>query len=130
MKIINAQGAVLGRLASYVAKELLKGEEISLVNCDDVLITGNKVRIKKDFQEKREKIGSGQKGPKISRTSEKIVKRCVRGMLPNHRMGRGRPAFKRVKCYAKIPSEFEGKKIIEFEKKKTIKSSKVKEFIK
>ena len=40
MKIIDAQGAILGRLASFVAKDLLKGEKIVIVNCkDDANIT-------------------------------------------------------------------------------------------
>jgi len=42
MKIIDGKGAVLGRLASYVAKESLKGEEIAVVNCDEIIITGTK----------------------------------------------------------------------------------------
>ena len=42
MKIIDGKNAVLGRLASFVAKEALKGEEIVIVNCDEIMITGNK----------------------------------------------------------------------------------------
>jgi len=110
MKIIEGKGAVLGRLASYVAKEALKGEEIVIVNCEQILITGNKENIQKEFLEKRSKVGSGQKGPKHHRTSEKIVKRTIRGMLPDHKEGRGRVAFKKVKCYVGMPKEFEGKK--------------------
>ena len=97
MKVIDGKNAVLGRLASYAAKESLKGEEVKIINCEQVIITGSRKFIEKDFQEKREKIGSGQKGPKISRASEKIVKRAIRGMLPDHREGRGREAFKRIR---------------------------------
>lgn len=130
MKIIDGKNAILGRLASYVAKELLKGEEIAVVNCEEIIITGNKKNIKEKFEERRGKIGSGQKGPKHSRTSEKIVKRTIRGMLPNHRKGRGKEALKRIKCYAKIPKEFmEAKKIIAGKEIKK-KFSLVKEFIK
>ena len=112
MKIIDGKNATLGRLASYVAKEVLKGEEIAIVNCEDVIITGNKKSIKENFEAKRKRVGSTQKGPKVSRTSEKIVKTAIRGMLPNYRLGRGRVAFKRVKCYARIPKEFEEAKKI------------------
>lgn len=120
MKIIDGKGAVLGRLASYAAKKALKGEEIVIVNCEQIIITGNKKNIKKEFEEKRKRVGSSQKGPKHSRVSEKIVKRTIRGMLPDHRKGRGREAFKKIKCYAGIPKEFEEeKKIVSGKQKKT-----------
>ena len=113
MKIIDGKNAVLGRLASYVAKEALKGEEIVILNCEQVIITGNRKDIKERFEAKRRRVGSSQKGPVHSRSSEKIVKRTVRGMLPDHRRGRGKIAFKRIKCYTGIPKEFqESKKIV------------------
>ena len=130
MKIIDGKNAVLGRLASYAAKEALKGEEISIVNCEQIIITGNRKFIEKDFQEKRERVGSGQKGPKISRTSEKIVKRAIRGMLPDHRLGRGKEAFKKIKCYVGIPPEFKDSKKISFNDEDKIKYISVKELSK
>ena len=126
MKIIDGKGAVLGRLASFVAKEVLKGEEIVMINCNHVIITGNKKRIKEDFEEKRSKVGSGQKGPKVSRLSERIVKRAVRGMLPNHRRGRGKEALRKIKCYAGVPKEYEkSKKILAGRKPKVPNKSKI-----
>ena len=113
MKIIDGKNAVLGRLASYVAKQALKGEEIVILNCEQVIVTGNRTNIKKKFEDKRGRVGSSQKGPKHSRTSDKIVKRTIRGMLPDHRKGRGEIAFKKIKCYVGIPKEFqESKKIV------------------
>jgi len=129
MKVIDGKGIVLGRIASYAAKESLKGEDIAIVNCNDVIITGNRERIKEDFNIKRGRIGSSQKGPKHPRDPEKIVKRAIRGMLPEHRWGRGRVAMKRIKCYNKIPKELEKEKLIELEGKEKIKSSKIKEII-
>jgi len=130
MKIIDASGARLGRLASYVAKEALKGEEFAILNCEEIIISGNKKMIKEKFEKKRRMIGAGQKGPKHPKPAHMIVKRAIRGMLPEHRFGRGRPAFKRIKCYKGIPLEFtESKKIIAG-KEKPIKFSKVGEFTK
>ena len=40
MKIYDGKGAVLGRLASKVAKEALQGEEIAILNCEEIIITG------------------------------------------------------------------------------------------
>jgi large subunit ribosomal protein L13 len=112
MKIIDGENTILGRLASYVAKESLKGEEINVINCDKVIITGSKKNILQEFKEERSKVGSGQKGPKHSRLNEKIVKRAIRGMLPNHRFGRGRVAFKKIKCFVGTPKEFTDSKKI------------------
>ena len=129
MKVIDGKNAVLGRLASYVAKESLKGEEIIILNCDEVLITGNKKSIEKELLESKSKIGTTQQGPKPSRTSEKIVKRVIRGMLPDHRVGRGKEALKRIKCFKGSPREFEDKKKIIAGKEKPGKISRIKEFI-
>ena len=38
LKIIDGKGTILGRLASYAAKEALKGEEIVILNCNEVII--------------------------------------------------------------------------------------------
>ncbi len=130
MKVIDGKNAVLGRLASYAAKESLKGEEVKIINCEQVIITGSRKFIEKDFQEKREKIGSGQKGPKILRASEKIVKRAIRGMLPDHREGRGREAFKRIRCYVGIPQEFKDSNKITFNNEDKLKYIRVKEISK
>jgi|SRR3989344_58855 len=130
MKIIDGSGMVLGRLASHTAKEALKGEEIAIVNCSEVIITGNIKKIEEEFLEKRSRIGSSLKGPKHSRKTEKIVKRTIRGMLPNYREGRGREAWKRIRCYDKIPKELEKEGFIQLKKENKIKINKVKEFTK
>lgn len=118
MIVLDGKNAVLGRLASYVAKRALLGEEIAVINVDDIIITGSKKDIKDNFELRRSKVGSGQKGPKYSRDTEKIVKRAIRGMLPNHRTGRGKDAFLRIKTYRGIPKEFESAKKITFEENK------------
>ena len=132
MKVIDGRDAVLGRLASYVAKESLKGEEIAVLNCEKIIITGNKKNIKENFESKRKRVGSTQKGPKVSRLNEKIVKRAIRGMLPNYREGRGKIALKRIKCYVGEPIEFKDSKKIIFEEKgnKKIKFIRVKDLSK
>lgn len=131
MKIIDGKNAILGRLASYAAKESLKGEELAIINCEQIFITGNRKNIMEGFEAKRKRVGSTQKGPKVSRTNEKIVKMTIRGMLPNaRRMGRGRDAIKRIKCYTGVPKEFEGKEKISMEQKAITKGIRVKEIAK
>jgi large subunit ribosomal protein L13 len=130
MKIIDGTDATLGRLASYAAKQALQGEEIVVLNCEKVIITGKRKSIFRDFDESRSRVGSSQKGPKISRLPERIVKRVIRGMLPDHRMGRGRGAWKRIKCYKGVPKEFVDKKAIISGKAKHSKFVYVGEFAK
>jgi large subunit ribosomal protein L13 len=130
MKIIDGNNTVLGRLASFCAKEALKGEEIRVVNCENVIINGNQKTIKREFKEKRSRFGHSQKGPKHHADCEKIVKRAIRGMLPNHREGRGKTAFSQVKCYKGLPKEFENTNLLKLNDKKKIKYSKIMEFAK
>jgi len=126
-KIIDGKDAIMGRLASHVAKEVLKGEEIVILNCDQVIISGGRKSIEKDFHEMRGRVGSSQKGPKHSRSSEKIVKRTIRGMLPDHRRGRGKLAYKRIRCYVGTPKEFQDSEKIVSNKEKKIKFIRVKD---
>jgi len=130
MKIIDGKNAIMGRLASYVAKEALKGEEIVILNCEYVIITGNRKDIKENFEKKRRRVGSGQKGPKHSKRADLIVKRAIRGMLPNYRQGRGKEALKKIKCYVGVPKEFQDAKKIVAGKTKKSKFVNVKEIAK
>ncbi|MCJ7571024.1 MAG: 50S ribosomal protein L13 [Candidatus Thermoplasmatota archaeon] len=106
--IIDATGAILGRLGTNAAKRLLKGEEIAVINSEKAIISGKKASIKNIYKQKRE-VGTYRKGPFFPRTPDKIVKRTIRGMIP-YQTSHGRQAFKRLKCYTGIPREFEGQK--------------------
>lgn len=129
IKIIDAENAIMGRLASYVARQALRGEEIIILNSEKAIITGNRKNIQKEFLEGRGRVGSGQEGPKISRSAEKILKRTIRGMLP-HRSKRGIDAMKRIRCYSKTPREFENSKKILAGKEKPVKYIEIKKLIK
>ena len=106
--IIDASGAILGRLSTFTAKRLLKGEEIAVINSEKAIISGKKSSIKNRYKEKRE-LGTYRKGPFYPRMPDMIVKRTIRGMIP-YQTPHGRTAFKRLKCYIGVPKEFEGKK--------------------
>ncbi|HEX17198.1 MAG: 50S ribosomal protein L13 [Thermoplasmata archaeon] len=104
VKVIDADGAVLGRMASIVAKRLLKGEEIAIVNSEKAIIVGDEQMIKQEYREKRE-IGTQRKGPFFPRMPHMIVKRTIRGMLP-YQQPKGREALKRLRCYIGVPEEY------------------------
>jgi len=118
--IIDADGATLGRLSTSIAKRLLNGEEIVVVNSEKAIVSGKKASIKEAYTHKRE-LGTYRKGPFYPRMPDKIVKRTIRGMIP-YQTPKGRLAFKRLKCYIGVPKEFEGKKfeVIETAKKQLV----------
>jgi large subunit ribosomal protein L13 len=116
--IIDANGLTLGRLGTFVAKNLLKGEDIVIVNSEKAIISGKKQTLKTIYKEKRDR-GTYRKGPFFPRMPDMIVKRTIRGMIP-YQTPSGRAAFKRLKCYTGIPKQFEGKKFETIENAKKL----------
>ncbi len=106
-RLIDANGATLGRLCTTVAKSLLNGDEIAIINSEKAIISGKKQRIKNEYKERRD-IGTYRKGPFFHRSPDRIVRRTVRGMIP-YQTSHGRAAYKRLRCYVGIPDEFQGK---------------------
>jgi large subunit ribosomal protein L13 len=103
--VIDADGNVIGRLCTSVAKRILGGEEIVIVNAEKAIVTGSKDAIFAGYKQKKDR-GKVIHGPFYPRRADLILKRCVRGMLPwDHT--RGRDAYRRVKCYVGVPKEFE-----------------------
>lgn len=103
--VIDADGLVLGRMASVIAKRLLAGETIELVNAQKVVISGNKVNLVKEWKEFL-KVGGFGKGPVHHRRPHEIVRRTVRGMLP-YRIPKGDAAYKRLHVHIGVPEELE-----------------------
>ena len=117
--IINAEGQILGRLCTFVAKKALLGEEVIVVNAEKAVISGNKdVIFRKELEKlKIRNLGNPRKGPFHQKRPDKFVRRSIRGMLP-WRKPRGREAFKRVMVYIGTPEE-EIKKRHDIDIKKT-----------
>lgn len=104
--IINAEGTVAGRLASILAKELLNGKSVAVVNAEKALVSGKPGTTMEDFRAKRER-GDPYHGPFYPRLPDRMLKRFVRGMLP--KSPRGREALKRLRVFISMPRELEGK---------------------
>ena len=101
--VIDAKGHVLGRLSSILAKRLLSGEKIVVVNAEKAVITGEKSMVFERYLEKYER-GSKEKGPYYPRHPERIFKRTVRGMLP-WKSRRRREAYRNLKVFIGVPEE-------------------------
>jgi len=105
--IIDAEGLILGRMASQVAKRLLNGEKVVIVNAEKAIISGKRLSILREMQDFLQ-IGHFRKGPYHPRRPDTIVKRVIRGMLPRKKP-RGKEALKRLRVYIGIPKDYEGK---------------------
>ncbi|CAH8677350.1 unnamed protein product [Schistosoma rodhaini] len=109
--IIDAQGHLLGRLASVVAKTLLNGQKVVVVRCESINISGSFYRNKLkylDFLRKRMNTNPSR-GPYHFRAPAKIFWRTVRGMLP-HKLHRGKQALDKLKVFEGIPPPYDKKK--------------------
>ncbi|HLC81725.1 MAG TPA: 50S ribosomal protein L13 [Candidatus Nanoarchaeia archaeon] len=114
MKIYNGEGIILGRLASEAAKTALSGEEVRVVNCNKIIVSGKKTNTFQMAKARRDRKGYPLKSAKHSRLPERYVRRSIRGMLP-WKFARGREAFKRVMCYRGLPEEFAAQQLISLE---------------
>ncbi|MCS7112925.1 MAG: 50S ribosomal protein L13 [Nitrososphaerota archaeon] len=118
--VIDASGHILGRLASFVAKKLLEGYRIFVVNAEKAVVscTSEKSVVEewKTFLE----VGRYRAGPIHHRRPDRILRRVVRGMLP-YRTDRGRRAYKRLKVYIGFPGELKGYRVSEIPEAKADK---------
>jgi large subunit ribosomal protein L13 len=103
--VIDAEGLILGRLCTHVAKRLLNGEEIVVINAEKAVVSGRKEQLL-EFYKHRRKRGKSHltKGPYYPRTADRIIKRSVRGMV-EYRKPSGRAALKRLRVYLGVPKE-------------------------
>ena len=105
--LIDASGLILGRVASDVAKRLLEGATIVIVNAEKAVISGRRHSIVKDAKTFLE-VGHPRKGPYHRRRPDRILRRTVRGMLPRKKP-KGQAAYRRLKVYIGVPEELKDK---------------------
>lgn len=107
--LIDGKDLVMGRLGSLVAKRLLLGESIRIINCKDVVILGRKSYLVEKYKAKLSNKVVKQ-GPYYTRSPADIVKRAMRNMLP-YKNQRGIDAYRRLKCYNSTPSILKNDKV-------------------
>jgi large subunit ribosomal protein L13 len=108
--IIDASGAVLGRLASFAAKRLVSGEDVIVVNAEKAVISGGRAATLERYKVKFNRLSKGTptEGPKFYRRPDMLVKRTIRGMVGFTRP-RGELAFKRLRVFMGVPKEYADK---------------------
>jgi large subunit ribosomal protein L13 len=100
--VVDAEGKVLGRLASEIAKilrgkhkpmytpHLDTGDNVVVVNAEKVRLTGNKVETKTYFRHTGY-MGGAKLIPfrrMLEQHPERIIELAVKGMLPKNNLGR------------------------------------------
>lgn len=110
MVVIDASGAVVGRLGARVAKLLLSGQEVEIINADEAVMLGSLVAAKAKYASRRSQKNkrTPEDSPVWPRVPHLLLRRMVRGMLP-HKNQRGRDAYKRL--HVTVGSATEGKAI-------------------
>ena len=101
--VVNGEGLILGRMCSKVAKRLLNGEQIIIVNAEKIIISGKR-KSKVAEAHKFLEVGAPDRGPFHSRRPDRIVRKTVRGMVP-WKQPKGKVAYKRLKVYLGVPLE-------------------------
>ena len=110
--VVNAEGAILGRLASRIAAILRGkhnplftphadlGDSVVVINAEKIVLTGRKME-KKNYYRHSGYIG-GLKTitakKLIEKRPEDVIRFAVKGMLPKNSLGRR--LYKKLKVYA------------------------------
>lgn len=113
--VLDATNAIIGRLATYAAKQALNGARVDVINVEKAIMSGNRTQILEKYNYRRTYIGQIRCGPYTKRRPDMFVRRIIRGMLPFQR-ARGKDAFGRVMCYMGTPAKFASAKIEKMDK--------------
>ena len=105
--VVNGDGHVAGRLSSRVAKMLLDGDHVYVVNSEKILISGKRDTVLRAWLKKLEisSVVNPKHGPFHPRTPNGILTRMIRGMIPR-RKTKGVEAFRRLRVYVGIPAHY------------------------
>ncbi len=110
---VNAEGLIVGRMCSKVAKRLLNGEEVIILNAEKAVFSGKK-KSKVLEAHKFLEVGAPMRGPFHYRRPDRFLRKTVRGMVP-FKQPKGKNAYKRLKVFMGVPLEFKDQKMITFE---------------
>ncbi len=113
--VVDGAGHIAGRLASLVAKNLLEGKRVVVVNTEKILISGNISSIRKEWEKRLEisSVTNPKHGPFHPRRPERIFARMVRGMIPRKK-AKGVAALKRLRTYIGVPEEYKNIEKVSF----------------
>ena len=116
--VVDATNHIAGRLASNVAKLLMQGNRVSVVNCEKIMMSGtrsNQIKEQREFLEINSIINY-KHGPVHYRRPDTLMAKMIRQMLPYDRKPSGKEAHQRLRTYIGSPQEIKSLEKIQFEK--------------
>ncbi len=118
--VVDATNHIAGRLASNVAKLLMQGNRVSVVNCEKIMMSGTRSNQIKEYREFLEinSIINYKHGPVHYRRPDTLMAKMIRQMLPYDRKPSGKAAHQRLRTYIGSPKEIKSIGKIQFEKAK------------
>lgn len=105
MVVIDADGAVVGRLGARVAKLLLAGQVVEIINAEKAVMLGSVSAAKEHYLSRKHQKNkrNPEESPKWPNSPHLLLRRIMRGMLPWSSQ-RGRDAYHRLKVTIGSPS--------------------------
>jgi large subunit ribosomal protein L13 len=113
---IDATNQIAGRLSSKIAKLVLSGKRVVVVNAEKALISGSRTSVINQWKERLELSSRVNPiyGPIHPRRPDNILRRMVRGMVPRKKP-KGATAMKRLRVYIGVPTGVDESKMTKFE---------------
>lgn len=122
--LVDGTGMIAGRLASNVAKMLLRGTRVSIVNCENIMISGTRSSIIREYRDFLEisSILNPKHGPYHPRRPDTIIARMIRGMLPRKKPS-GKTALGRLRTYIGTPKGVKSLERVELQRARITRPS-------
>ncbi|MCV0391695.1 MAG: 50S ribosomal protein L13 [Nitrosopumilus sp.] len=122
--VVDGSNHIAGRLSSQVAKLLIKGNRVSVVNCEKIMMSGTRGNHIKEYREFLEinSVINPKHGPVHPRRPDTIIAKMIRGMLPYDSKPSGKSSHQRLRTYIGSPKELKSFEKIQFEKAKIKRS--------
>jgi large subunit ribosomal protein L13 len=102
--VVDVSNQVAGRIASVIAKRLLEGENVVVINAERAVLSGSRASVVTAY---KDRLGlrtatSPWKGPFHAREPHRMLHRIIRGMIPWDRT-HGRLVMQRLRVYTGTP---------------------------
>ncbi|MEM3364375.1 MAG: 50S ribosomal protein L13 [Candidatus Micrarchaeia archaeon] len=112
VKIIDGDGLIVGRVATYVAHTALSGEEVHILNAEKMVMSGDRNYIVQKYVDRRsvKDRANPEHSPKWPKRPDLLVKRIIRGMLPYDKP-KGKMAYKKIRVYIGSEDNLKGEKV-------------------
>jgi large subunit ribosomal protein L13 len=113
---VDASGQIAGRMCSIVAKELLSGKRVVVLNAENALVSGRSNSVYRQWQARLEIYSHVNPiyGPIHPRRPDNILRRMVRGMVPKTKT-KGKIAMNHLRVYMGVPEKYAGVKTSKYD---------------